>query len=75
MLREPRRVAVSQIACGVAHSLMLVQRDATVDALPAFTPVEVVVEEEEEAPAKGNGKAATKRKAPAAPVGGKKGKK
>ena len=69
-------MAVSQIACGVAHSLMLVHRDATVDALPVFTPVEVeVVVEEEEAPAKGKGKAAAKRKAPAAPAGGKKGKK
>ena len=68
-------MAVSQIACGVAHSLMLVHRDATVDALPVFTPVEVEVVEEEEAPAKGKGKAAAKRKAPAAPAGGKKGKK
>jgi len=69
-------VRVAQVACGVAHTIALVARDATVDGLPVFAPVEVEVDEEEEEPAaKGKGKAAAKRKAPAAAAPAKKGKK
>ncbi|KAL1511595.1 hypothetical protein AB1Y20_006389 [Prymnesium parvum] len=67
-------VRVAQVACGLAHSVLLVERDAKVDALPEYIPQEVSSSSAEEPPAKG--KAAGKRKAAAPPAAsGKKGKK
>jgi len=67
-------VSVAQVACGVANTLLLVESSAAVEALPAWTPVEVEgadpVEEEAAAAKPGKGKAAAKRTAESA-AGGK----
>ena len=79
-------VAVAQVACGLANTILLVEASPTVEALPEWTPVERDEEEAAalaaaaaaEAPAAGKGKAAAKGKRPAAGAaaggGGKKGK-
>ena len=81
-------VGVCQVACGLAHTVLLVEAGTAVDALPEFVPTmaegeptgaEEEAEEGSAAPKKGKGKAAAKRAAEpaAAPKagGGKKAKK
>lgn len=60
---------VAQVRCGLANTLMLVERSPTVDALPEWTPPEDATK----APAEPNGKASGKRKAEP-PAAAKKGK-
>ena len=61
---------VAQVACGVAHSVLLCEYDAAVvDKLPEWSPAPPA------AAAAGGGKAAGKRKAEPKPPAGKKTKK
>lgn len=59
---------VPQVACGVANTVLLAERSAVIDALPEYTPTEVVTVADDDAGKGGKGKSpATKRKwAPAA---------
>ena len=59
---------------GVAHTLLLVESDATVEGLPLFTPSQVTDAQEGQAAA-GKAAPAGKRAADTAPAGNSKGKK
>jgi len=80
-VRALEGAVVAQVTCGLANSLLLVERTDAIDALPEWQPVERDVDEDEapEAEGKGKGKVAKGKRAAAEPEASgaksKKGKK